>query len=1393
MHHQKGKAPLLDLRSVRTSFQGKSPKRLFDIPEAPTFHPTAKEFIDPMKYIQSIKDIGEKTGIVKIVPPEGWNPTFAIDTEVSRRSNKELLVQDQDTAFEFNGWKQSQLATLLREVAEIPLPERRRVYSAVYQQTASGPASAEKTSEVTTPKKEMSMKRMKQSPSKVEVVKKTEFPKGNEVQIVLQKVCVKCSKTKTSGTIIICDECESAYHLTCLTQPLLEVPETTWLCKKCIVEHGNDYGFVDKPELRSLAEFQKYSDNFKDRWFKQKYEIPGHRVSEELCEKEFWRLISSPYEEVSVEYGADIHSSELGSGFPNIERHPLDKYSKCAWNLNNLAILPGSLFGNIPNDISGMMIPWVYVGMVFSAFCWHFEDHYTYSINYNHIGETKTWYGIPASSADKFEETMKAKVPELFESNPDLLFHLTTLLSPEVLVENKVKVFTINQRPGDFVVTFPRAYHAGFNHGFNICEAVNFAPLDWLPFGRECVKLYSQFGKQPVFSHEELVLTTAQSKLDDKIALSILPELEVMIKEEKEVRNHVLNELKIEKKLVPPIVFAEDKDQCLECKAFCFLSAITCPNHPNVVLCSKHAFAKVCSCRETERIFQIRYTEEMLENIYKDVSHHSEIPRQWKQKVIDLYDENPRPPLKDLLKLAKEGEKITSSFEAVHDFNVFVKACQKLCDDASKILQRSKRNSKFADSVHTMEDLEIMIDKFNTLPFDAPESKSVEQLLGQAKKVEEEALELLAKDVKNAKELKEFYEAGLLLNIDIPALKQIDIENRKQDWLRNYANLTDLQHVELEDVQRVLSVAKELNIQHTIVQDMEKLVDEGEAWLAEANKLLKSSSASIQQINDMIEKSTLCPAVTKIVQKLTFQITQADKIIEHAKTFAQRPKIFTLSQLAELEADDLDEIDDLIEQAQVINTVIPGVNDLKYALNLADTWLIKVQKLLKLPDEESLEDWLKEFNYSLKKVVNDESANCICVAHSGKGFLVKCSECQQFYHGSCLGLTKKDATDDFVCPCCDIEVGYNPEKKVHLEKLVKLANEVIHHHFHSKHSIELAKGVVELLEWESSIQRYINNSPSVENLRNLLRRIYRLNVQLPVTRKLENAIISFTKPVCTCQTVYDEKKPMIECEKCNKWYHKSCVLYDGLDFICDLCAPTPRSKRLKLEEKVSEVHKETTQSIRKDIPTITKANLSNSTLVDEINPTKFLGTQPYKPNYRSVASNDQEAGNFKNLEKDEPVELKTWYVNSRPEQNIRKRTFVEQESPEKSRKLVKRTDYSDSSIDEHGRDADYYRRPYERTQVSHHQLSPAVYYHRYPRKDSLPGSERERPIEISDVESNSEQVSASQLYRGDYPAIIPVPNYPPPNVYPAYPPYYVHSYYPSPYYNYDPHAHHGHP
>lgn len=141
---------------------------------------------------------------------------------------------------------------------------------------------------------------------------------------------------------------------------------------------------------------------------------------------------------------------------------------KCGWNLNNISILPDSLLSHIDTDISGMMVPWLYVGMCFSAFCWHTEDHFTYSINYLHWGDTKTWYGVPAANADLFESVMKKSVPELFESQPDLLFHITTMLSPQLLKENGVRVVTCHQRWGEFVITFPRAYHSGFNHGVSL-------------------------------------------------------------------------------------------------------------------------------------------------------------------------------------------------------------------------------------------------------------------------------------------------------------------------------------------------------------------------------------------------------------------------------------------------------------------------------------------------------------------------------------------------------------------------------------------------------------------------------------------------------------------------------------------------------------------------------------------------------------------------------------------------------------------------------------------------------------------------------------------------------------------------------------------------------------
>jgi [histone H3]-trimethyl-L-lysine4 demethylase len=277
--------------------------------------------------------------------------------------------------------------------------------------------------------------------------------------------CEVCGRGDNALSMLLCDGCDTGYHTFCLDPPLKAIPKFDWYCAQCLVG-TNEFGFEDGEEY-SLGQFQTKANSFREDYIARKLRPDSldKNVSETEVESEFWRMVSNVQETVEVDYGADIHSTTHGSGFPTIETNPTDPYSTDPWNLNIMPLDNNSLFRHIKSDVSGMTVPWLYVGMMFSTFCWHNEDHYCYSINYQHFGATKTWYGIPGSSADKFEEAMKSAVPELFETQPDLLFQLVTMLSPERLVEEGVEVYAVDQRPNQFVITFPQAYHAGFNHG----------------------------------------------------------------------------------------------------------------------------------------------------------------------------------------------------------------------------------------------------------------------------------------------------------------------------------------------------------------------------------------------------------------------------------------------------------------------------------------------------------------------------------------------------------------------------------------------------------------------------------------------------------------------------------------------------------------------------------------------------------------------------------------------------------------------------------------------------------------------------------------------------------------------------------------------------------------
>jgi hypothetical protein len=226
---------------------------------------------------------------------------------------------------------------------------------------------------------------------------------------------------------------------------------------------------------------------------------------------------------------------------------------------------------------------------------------------------------------------------------------------------------------GDFVVTFPRAYHAGFNHGFNFNEAVNFCLPDWLPQGRECIELYREYGKLPVFSHDGLVFETWRKNLTAECSEDLKVELEWI--RDREVAGR---ELVLSGRLGGVVeVKAGPKDwNCHVCHDALFASCLQCVGCERIV-CFKHFKSKDCCFCDTGVLelltnIDVGKVEEMIAKC----AEMSGLPRIWLDRYFLIMREGgARPMLDDLTDLAQWGVRIPYNGPELGTLCEFVWAC----------------------------------------------------------------------------------------------------------------------------------------------------------------------------------------------------------------------------------------------------------------------------------------------------------------------------------------------------------------------------------------------------------------------------------------------------------------------------------------------------------------------------------------------------------------------------------------------------------------------------------------------------------------------------------------------------------------------------------------------
>lgn len=211
-------------------------------------------------------------------------------------------------------------------------------------------------------------------------------------------------------------------------------------------------------------------NDFRDMAYSNKYSTPEYFDYEDL-ERKYWKNLT---------YNPPIYGADVSGSLTDVDCKEFN-----IRNLNSILDMVNDEYGV---KIMGVNTPYLYFGMYKSTFCWHTEDQDLYSINYLHFGYPKTWYCVPPEYGKKFEKLANSYFGDLHRKCPAFLRHKMTLISPQILKKYSIPFNKITQEQGEFMITFPYAYHAGFNHGFNCAESTNFALPRWIEFGKRATR-----------------------------------------------------------------------------------------------------------------------------------------------------------------------------------------------------------------------------------------------------------------------------------------------------------------------------------------------------------------------------------------------------------------------------------------------------------------------------------------------------------------------------------------------------------------------------------------------------------------------------------------------------------------------------------------------------------------------------------------------------------------------------------------------------------------------------------------------------------------------------------------------------------------------------------------
>ncbi|XP_055909503.1 protein piccolo [Eupeodes corollae] len=594
--------------------------------EAPIFRPTEKEFLDPMEFIDRITPIAARFGICKIIPPASFKPECRVSDDMR------FTAYNQYVHKMLHRWGPStkELSAIKKYLAtqsvvmnhppwiggmEVDLP---RLYHTV--QELGGLKEVIEKKKWTRVAEEMCIPKLAQDRvTKLDdIYCRYLLPydtlSPNERQKLFDEVesdwAKREARARRNADRFVNTESVSNEDDDVSSEDDEESEEEVdGVSMECIV----------KGRSMPLSQFFRIARNTMSLWFK------NSEPSVTEVEAEFWRHVAVRDSHVCVHSGS-IDSSGWGYGFPS--PGPKGKGSVCArhpWNLKVLTNNAGSVLRSL-GPVMGVTVPTLHVGMLFSACCWYRDPHGLSWIEYLHTGASKLWYGIPDDQSANFRSALTSLIPTHIQNKTIWLPCDTVMVPPHMLTDRGVSLCRIEQKPGEYVVIFPRAYTSSVSTGYVVSESVYFATSSWLELGKDDFRDIHDSCEPAMFSLEQLLFALAS---DQRVTVDVLSQMLPMINEvfEKEVAareqlkaagvtsTEKIPAEKTNKSKKQPI--ASIQSECDLCRANLYISMVK--TDEGNIYCLQHALKNLnkgnIQAKQCKLIFS--YNIEDIENLIK--------------------------------------------------------------------------------------------------------------------------------------------------------------------------------------------------------------------------------------------------------------------------------------------------------------------------------------------------------------------------------------------------------------------------------------------------------------------------------------------------------------------------------------------------------------------------------------------------------------------------------------------------------------------------------------------------------------------------------------------------------------------------------------------------------